>query len=152
MRLLIAVLATALVISVPAVAADCLVLGDSIAVGLSSALAECRVDAKAGISSPSFADTHVARAGGDLVVISLGSNDGRGDTTAALERVRARITAAPRVLWLVPNVGARTEVLAVAAGHGDQVVDIRPFVGGDGVHPTENGYRELARRARGGTP
>jgi lysophospholipase L1-like esterase len=127
----------------------CVVLGDSIAVGTGAELRACHTIARVGISSPAYAAAHVLQLDVTLAVISLGSNDGSADTTAALETVRSRVHA-DRVVWLIPNVGAREHVLAVAARHGDRVVDVRPYVGTDGIHPA---YQPIARQVtRGDVP
>jgi lysophospholipase L1-like esterase len=123
-------------------------MGDSIALGVGAQLPACQTVAKVGIGSPSFAAAHTVQVSGDLVVISLGSNDGRSDTSASLEVVRSRITAY-RVVWILPAVGARDAVRRVAALHGDRTLDVLPLVGRDGVHPGGSGYRDLARRATG---
>ena len=127
---------------------QCDIVGDSIALGTGYWLPHCRTDATIGISSPAYAAAHVYRVRLDLVVVSLGSNDGREHTIDALEAVRSRIDA--RVIWLLPAVGARAAVQAVARRHGDQILDVRPWVGQDGVHPTPDGYRTLAREALAG--
>jgi hypothetical protein len=129
----------------------CLVEGDSIAVGVGSLLPECRTDAKVGIGSAAFAANRTANFSNDLVVISLGSNDGARDTTAELETVRDRVNAR-RVVWILPAVGARKSAWIVASMHGDEVLDIWGHTGPDGVHPTTTEYRELAARAKGGEP
>ena len=83
-----------------------------------------------------------------LAVISLGSNDGGADTRASLEAVRSRVHA-DRVVWIAPCLGARAEVLAIAASYGDQVVSFT--AGRDGVHPQS--YPAIARQVlRGDKP
>lgn len=127
----------------------CLIEGDSIAVGVGSLLPECRTDAKVGIGSAAFAATRTANVSNDLVVISLGSNDGSRDTTAEMETVRSRVTAR-RVVWILPAVGARKSAWIVASMHGDEVLDIWGKTGPDGVHPTTTEYKTLATKVRGG--
>jgi hypothetical protein len=55
---------------------ECLVLGDSIAVGLGQARPECAVVAVSGITSERYVLTLHARPRARTVVISLGVNDG----------------------------------------------------------------------------
>lgn len=113
----------------------CLILGDSIAVGLAQHRPECAVEAKVGVSAAAFVAT---RTNADDVIISLGSNDG-SDPTAALIRLREQIDAR-RVTWIVPAVRWADQVRRVANLHGD--VSITVMAGRDGVHPSS--YRALA--------
>ena len=128
---------------------QCHIVGDSIALGTGNWAPHCLTQATIGISSPAYAATHVYNVRLDLAVISLGSNDGNSHTIDAIEAVRERIDA--RVVWLLPAVGARAAVQAVARRHGDQILDVLPWVGSDGVHPTPEGYRALAHEALGGS-
>ena len=127
---------------------DCLAIGDSIAVGIAAAIPGCHAQARIGIGSRAYAAIHVHRVSAELAVISLGSNDGGADTSAAMDEARSRITAA-RVVWILPSTGSRAAAVAVAARYGDQTLDVRPLVGRDGVHPRPGGYREIARMIAG---
>jgi hypothetical protein len=55
---------------------DCLILGDSIAVGTYSAKPECEVHAQVGINSRNFNKKYKNDFAAKIVAISLGSNDG----------------------------------------------------------------------------
>lgn len=123
----------------------CLILGDSIAVGIAQHRPDCVAEARVGRASAAQRVPGV-RAG--VVVISLGSNDGgaRGATVEHLRRLR-RGTLAVQVIWIAPgNPRAAAAVRQVAAEFGDAVLDMRP--GPDGVHPTPAGYRALAHAVR----
>lgn len=120
----------------------CLILGDSIAVGIAHHRPDCVAEARVGRPSAAQRLPGV-RAG--VVVISLGSNDGgaRAATLGHLRELR-RGTLAVRVLWVVPaSPRAAAAVRQVAAEFGDDTLDMTP--GPDGIHPTPAGYRALAR-------
>ena len=80
------------------------------------------------------------------VLISLGSNDfDRPGTEASLRAIRSRIHAI-EVTWLLSanNRLARDVARLIAREHGDRVIDVRIFVGPDGVHPNPIGYHRMA--------
>jgi len=126
---------------------DCLVLGDSIAVGLHQQMPQCQSLSKGGWNTWQWNRDYLKN---DLtaqtVIISLGSNDHKGvKTQAELERLREKVTAG-RVFWILPAIKPEVQriVKVIAALHGDTVVPItRPQP--DGVHPSWAGYKELAR-------
>jgi lysophospholipase L1-like esterase len=73
---------------------DCIILGDSIAVGLGQARPDCDVFAVSGITSDRYVQTLLTSRQARTVIISLGVNDGEGAATADnLLRLRAAITA-----------------------------------------------------------
>lgn len=135
----IAAFAALLLSSTPTLA-SCLVAGDSIAVGLGSALG-CTTQAKVGI--PSGAVIGRVRPGYTLTVISAGSNDPANPRLATNLRA-ARARASGRVVWVVPANGAARAVRAVAAEHGDIAIGFA--AGRDHIHPTS--YGALARAVR----
>lgn len=128
---------------------DCLILGDSIAVGVSKNRPECDVIAKSGITSPNFVKAHITKnLSADTVVISLGSNDAGVNTLQALTKLRKSIRA-KSVYWILPArfTDARDAVEEVALKNGDTIVRI-PDVSTDGIHPTSRGYKRLAEITR----
>ena len=129
---------------------DCLIVGDSIAVGTAQIRTECVSYAKSGINSrdwnKKYADRDLA---GKTVIISLGSNDTSHirtiwEVTQLRERVQAQ-----KVFWILPanKADVREFVERVAKDFGDTVLPIRSL-STDGVHPTGRGYRELAKSTR----
>ena len=132
----------------------CLVAGDSIAVGVASAMPECQSRARSGITSTNYLRSLASPVTTDLVVVSLGANDWHLATFDNLSALRSMLTAG-RIVWLLPNIqrqGVRDAIRRVAAMHDDPVVDTAPYVGPDRVHPTGQGYAaiaDLARRAVG---
>ncbi len=129
---------------------ECLVLGDSLAVGIGQARPECRVEAKVGISSQTFLEQRHGSGPVRTVVISLGVNDKpEVDTLENLERVRARVRA-QSVVWVTAGKSerARQAVRTIARRHGDRIIDSAPLAGPDGLHPDRAGYAKLAAMSR----
>ena len=131
---------------------DCLIVGDSIAVGTHHFKQECVAYAKSGINSWQWNKTYGGRDyGAEVVVISLGTNDHKGiKTSQELEKMRSRIKA-DRVYWIMPpcNDGfckpeVNEAVKHIANMHGDLIIGTAK-VQKDNVHPSWNGYKELAK-------
>ncbi len=126
---------------------SCLVMGDSIAVGVGQNLPQCRTEAKVGVSSTQVVQRLRDDPSADRVVISLGANDGALAAGTLKNLTELRKTVHARVVyWLLPasSAAARRAIHAVAARHGDRIIDTQPFVGGDRLHPTPKGYKTLA--------
>jgi len=133
---------------------DCLVLGDSIAVGLHQQIPQCRSLSKSGWNTWQWNRDYLKNdLAADTVIISLGSNDHRYiKTQAELERLRDKITAS-RVYWVLPKGNSSRGGLTVdevqriintiAALHGDTVIPITR-VQSDGIHPSWAGYKQIA--------
>lgn len=137
---------------------DCLILGDSIAVGTHLSKPECVAYAKGGINSWQFNKLYSGEFFSDIVVISLGSNDHRGvNTRQELELLRNRILAKSRVYWILPAGNLKASAVPIeniqaivrelAAKNGDIVLPIQ-HVSPDGIHPTGRGYKDLASNIR----
>ncbi len=121
----------------------CVIVGDSLAIGLAQQMPECRLHARIGAGSAAIA-RFVVHESASLVVISTGSNDGPA-RAKVLTRLRHRFDAARRVVWIVPaNAAAAAVVVRVASLHGDALVRFR--TGHDGIHPRS--YRTLASAVR----
>ena len=128
---------------------ECLIMGDSIAVGIATQRPECVVEAKTGINSMDYVNGlyfFYAVTPAKITVISLGSNDwDNSETYPVLVTLRDEIKGA--VLWILParNDEARTVMLTIARERGDAVADTRAWpLSLDGVHPTAKGYQGLA--------
>ena len=124
---------------------DCLILGDSIAVGTQQFKQECRAIARGGINSWQFNRSNPGQFTSNTVVISLGSNDHPGvRTRKELKDLRKRISSSSKVYWILPAIKPDIQdiVRDIAQQYGDTVLTI-PNLSKDGVHPSWAGYRQL---------
>lgn len=129
---------------------DCLILGDSIAVGTHQFRPECVSYAKGGWNTWQWNRDYLQY---DLtaktVIISLGSNDHKGvKTRQELEKMRAKV-AGSRVFWILPAIKPDIQdiVKDIAQKNGDVVLPITRLQK-DGIHPSTAGYKELAEKAK----
>ena len=133
---------------------DCMIIGDSIAVGTHNVRTECAEHATAGLNSwqwnKKYKDANLTA---KSVIISLGTNDHQYVKTAKeLEAMRSRINA-EHVYWVLPYGNSpksgvslesiQSTVRTIAKAHGDTIV---PFtrVQKDGIHPSWAGYKQIA--------
>lgn len=129
---------------------DCLILGDSIAVGTYSFKKDCMTLSKGGINSWQWNKEYITRPSvTDLeynkVVISLGSNDHSGvNTLKELQKLRASIHA-KKVYWIMPAIKPDIQdiVMKIAVYNNDSIVYIKD-VSRDKIHPSVNGYKQIA--------
>ena len=129
---------------------ECLILGDSIAVGVGQFRPECEVHAKVGINSRNWVDRNITKdLAANTVVISLGSNDSKNMKTLKELFVLREVIEAKRVYWIVPavNPDAQEAVKLVAEKFEDKIIFI-PQLAKDKVHPTINAYKELAIKTK----
>lgn len=133
---------------------DCLILGDSIAVGTHQFKPECVAYAKGGINSWQYNKDYVTPRkndfGAEVVIISLGSNDHAGvKTYNELYRLRERVKA-QRVYWILPNAEKfpkqEHDVNLISISFGDFVIKPTRYQK-DQVHPSWEGYKEIAKQA-----
>jgi lysophospholipase L1-like esterase len=138
---------------------ECLILGDSIAVGTHQARPECVAYAKGGWNTWQWNREYLKK---DLsartVIISLGSNDHKGiRTKAELQRLREKVGTTARVFWILPHGNLKASevsiehiqqlVKSIAAEYSDIVLPITR-VSKDNIHPSWAGYRELAEKTK----
>jgi lysophospholipase L1-like esterase len=134
---------------------ECLILGDSIAKGISDIRKECVAYVKSGINSYDYVNRHVLYTQGNnqakTIIISLGSNDLKNiNTFEELDTLRQMIKA-DRVYWIIPNIKEtkRRAVWDVANKYHDWVIDARGYDRSpDTVHPTYKGYKAIAEETR----
>jgi lysophospholipase L1-like esterase len=134
---------------------ECLILGDSLAIGVGQIRKECVTYAKSGINSYDYVNRHVLHTNGNTtaksVIISLGSNDHKNiNTYEELDTLRQLIKA-DRVYWILPNIkeDKRKEVLTVAKKYNDAVIDARHHGrSSDNIHPTYKGYKTIAEETQ----
>lgn len=133
---------------------DCLILGDSIAVGTHQFKPQCTLIAKSGINSREYYQKYMLPRqndlGAEVVIISLGSNDWDGiKTYNELYRLRERIKA-ERVYWIMPSYERfpkqAEDVKLISLSFGDFVIKPTRYQA-DQVHPTTSGYKQIAKEA-----
>ena len=131
---------------------ECLILGDSIAVGTAQARPECVSYSKGGINSYDWLNKNVGKSPyvAKTVIISLGSNDHKYVKTASELRTIRQLTKSDRVYWILPAIKPDIQdiVRKVAAENGDVVLPITRLQK-DGVHPSWAGYKQLADASKG---
>lgn len=128
---------------------ECLILGDSIAVGISQHRPECAVYAKVGITSRGWNDKFLTKKpDAKTTVVSLGTND-YSETHTFRELYTLRQTLPSKVVWILPanGVDRQTAVVKIAQMYADATVVI-PELSKDKIHPTARAYRELAEQVR----
>lgn len=138
---------------------ECIILGDSIAVGTQMFAKECQLIGKGGINSWQWnqmyqkPETLSAKA----VIISLGTNDHKYiKTYDELFAMRQRVDS-NRVFWILPmgNLKAsevpieklQATVREVAQSYGDVVIETKRMQP-DGIHPSWAGYKELVEQTK----
>ena len=134
---------------------ECLILGDSLAVGVGQIRKECVTHAVSGINSYNYVNRYVLHTKGDTqaktVIISLGSNDLQNvNTYEELDTLRQLVTG-DKVYWILPNIKEtkRRAVWDVARKYNDWVIDARGYDrSSDAVHPTYKGYKGIADETR----
>lgn len=135
---------------------ECLILGDSIAVGTKMAApTECVSYSVSGLNTSQwnrrYGNTPIEA---DTVVISLGTNDHSGvNTYDELMKLRRRVRAT-RVVWIMPPCNAKfcksniNEIIRdISLRYEDEMI-ATSFVSRDNIHPTWRGYRDLVVKAR----
>ena len=131
---------------------DCLIIGDSIAVGTKMFRPECVDYAKGGITShgwdKKFGDNKLEA---NSVIISLSTNDWeRANTEDKLRIIRNKVKAS-RVFWIEPNLESKPQavehVRKIAAEFGDTVIPTTRWQS-DKIHPSWEGYKQIAEKTK----
>ena len=135
---------------------DCLIIGDSIAVGTAMARPECVSYSKGGWNSWQWNKDYLAKASArpaNTIIISLGANDHKGvKTEQELRKMRSAMTG-KRVFWIDPGQDRKPvphdAIVRIAAEYGDVILP-RPkdHMSADGIHPTGRGYKKLAEQTK----
>jgi hypothetical protein len=133
-----------------------MIIGDSIAVGVSMARKECVSYSKGGWNSWQWNKDYLSlstRKSYETIIISLGANDHKGvKTEQELRKMREAIKG-KRVFWIDPGKDRKPipheAMTKIAKEYGD-VVLLRPAgnMSADGVHPTGKGYKILAEQTK----
>ena len=130
---------------------DCLIMGDSIAVGTHLVRQECVSYSKGGINSYQWLNKNVDKSPyvAKTVIISLGSNDHKYVKTETELRTIRELTKADRVYWILPSIKPDIQAIVkkVAAENGDIVLPMTRLQS-DGVHPSWAGYKEIADKTK----
>jgi len=130
---------------------ECLIVGDSIAVGTQMFAKECVAYAKGGINSKQWVDKNVGNMPlqAKHVIISLGSNDHQYiKTEAELDMIR-QLTKADRVYWIMPAIKPNIQeiVRKIATKYGDVIIPITKLQP-DGIHPSWASYKEIVEKIK----
>lgn len=135
---------------------DCMIIGDSIAVGTAMQRPDCVSYSRGGWNSWQWNRDYLSIASNKnykTVIISLGANDHKGvKTEEELRKMRAAVKA-DRVFWISPGKERKPipqdAIERIAKEYGDVVLP-RPMdhMSADGVHPTGRGYKILGEQAR----
>jgi lysophospholipase L1-like esterase len=134
---------------------DCMIIGDSIAVGTHNIRSECAEYATGGYNTWQWNKRYKnANLTAKSVIISLGTNDHQYvKTRKELETMRARVKA-EQVYWIMPpcNDGfckptVNEIVKSIAEKNGDMIIGTNR-VQKDSIHPSWAGYKELADQTR----
>jgi hypothetical protein len=134
---------------------ECMIIGDSIAVGTANVRTECISHSVGGYNTwqwnKKFANTDLSA---KTMIISLGTNDHDGvHTFKELSKMRSRVDA-ERVFWILPpcndkfckpEINAIVEIIARA--RGDTIIKTDRLQK-DSIHPSWVGYKELANQAK----
>lgn len=135
---------------------ECLIVGDSIAVGTAMARPECVSFAKSGWNSWQWNKDYLLKASeksAKTIIISLGANDHKGIKTEQELRQMRSIIKGDRVFWIDPGQDRKPiphdAIMRIAKEYGDIVLP-RPknHMSADGVHPTGRGYKVIAEETR----
>ena len=143
---------------------ECLIIGDSIAVGTHMELVDkCKLKSIGTSDSRLFNEVFPGSFYADTLIISLGSNDYKGiDTYDELFEMRQRV-GAKNVFWILPimNIpdhrvrigGKRTQsvsiekiqeiVKEIAEYYGDSILTTK-FINPNGAEPSWQGYKDIA--------
>ena len=137
---------------------ECLILGDSIAVGTQQFAKQCQLVGKGGINTWQWNNMYpTADLTAGTVIISLATNDHKYiKTEAELIKMRERVKSS-RVFWVLPAGNLKGSevpieviqgyVRKVAAQYGDTVLPINGLQK-DGIHPSWSGYRDIVERTQ----
>ncbi len=135
---------------------ECIIIGDSIAVGVAMVRKECVSYSRGGWNSWQWNKDYLHLAMTkpyETVIISLGANDHKGvKTESELRKMRENIQG-KRVFWISPGMDrkpiAQTAIEKIAKEYGDVVLP-RPqdHMSTDKIHPTVKGYKILGEQTR----
>lgn len=135
---------------------DCMIIGDSIAVGTAMYRPDCVSYSRGGWNSWQWNRDYLSVSSSrpvKTVIVSLGANDHAGvKTEQELRKMRSTIQA-DRVFWISPGAERKpvpqAAIEKIAKEYGDTVLPRpRDHMSSDGIHPTGRGYKILGEQAK----
>jgi hypothetical protein len=129
---------------------DCLIIGDSIAVGISQHRPECLSHARVGITSSAWNKKFLPRViGAETTVISLGSNDWNPDVSLNELIILREKVKSKKVFWVMPVIKPQIQEMIelIADRYNDHILYVEG-TSRDGVHPTDKEYKRLAKETK----
>ena len=128
---------------------ECLILGDSIGVGVANIRKECVAYVQGGINSYQWLNKNIQNTPLQArhVIISLGSNDHKGIKTEQELRNIRKLTNAHRVFWVMPSSKfprQQEAIWHIANEYHDTILKTERMQA-DGIHPSWAGYKEIAK-------
>ena len=128
---------------------ECLIIGDSIGVGVANVRKECVAYVQGGINSYQWLNKNIQKTPLQArhVIISLGSNDHKGIKTEEELRTIHKLTNAHRVFWIMPSnkFPKQQEVIWHIANEYQDTILKTERMQTDGIHPSWAGYKEIAK-------
>lgn len=132
---------------------ECLIVGDSIAVGVAHERPECVSYSKGGINTHQWNNKYRhEKMNAKTVIISLGTNDHKHVKTLVELNYMRGLVKADRVFWILPpcnDTFCKQEVNQwveqVAKEYGDTIIGTQRLQK-DKIHPSWTGYKELAKK------
>lgn len=137
---------------------ECLIIGDSIAVGTATVRQKCVSYSKGGWNTWQWNRHYIVKEKKDLtaqnVIISLGTNDHKGVKTFDELMYMRRNVSAGRVYWILPPCNDKfckpsvNEIVEIIAKNfGDTIISTKRLQA-DAIHPSWAGYKELAEQSK----
>jgi hypothetical protein len=129
---------------------DCLILGDSIAQGVSTVRKECVAYVQSGINSRNWNNRYIVKdLSANTVIISLGTNDPETMNTFKELLTLRELIAGKKVFWIMPPIKPSVQdiVRIIARNYKDTILEI-PELSKDKVHPTGQGYKILGEMTK----
>ena len=128
---------------------ECLILGDSLGVGVANVRKECVAYVQGGINSQQWLNKNIQNTPliAKHVIISLGSNDHKHIKTENELRTIRQLTNANRVYWVLPSTKfpiQREAIWRIANEYRDTVLKTERMQE-DNIHPSWVGYKEIAK-------
>jgi lysophospholipase L1-like esterase len=135
---------------------DCIIIGDSVAVGTAIYRPDCVSYSRSGWNSWQWNRDYLSVASSKTaktVIISLGANDHVNiKTEQELRKMRSTIRA-DRVFWISPGKERKpvpqVAIEKIAQEYGDTILSRpRDHMSTDGIHPPGQGYKILGEQAK----